>query len=86
MKTIEQLLDNRMGLSHPELPPEFCFTEEEIIALRLESYRAGMTRAAEIAEQTLELPEYQYQYATNVSTKPRDAILNARDAITTIDK
>ena len=49
----------------------------EAIRLLDELYGEGMKDAGDIAETVLEKEEYAYQYALNVSCKPRMAILEA---------
>jgi len=66
------------------LPPDAQKAQlEEIDAIQTDAYRAGMTRAAEIADNEQLADMAEGNFATQAVIV--DAILKARDAITTLD-
>jgi len=54
-------------------------THEDIQAIQLDAFRAGMRYAAPIAELFMEQKENRYEYATNVAARTSQAILAAAD-------
>lgn len=83
MKSPERWIDETPGvISDEEHRNDLIELYRRIqIDAYLDAYEAGMTVAAQIAESSLCANTVKYEYAMNVSTIPRNAILAARDAL-----
>lgn len=81
-KTIGGSIDIDLFRSMTEGGFQFrCYLESDIHMIQTEWLREGMRRAAGIAEESMCSKEVEYEYAGNVTTLARNAILSASETV-----